>query len=340
MNMNTIGESKSKGLDGLKEIPMKPLLRSIRLKYFGGLPKTMNTKKIVLTLLLLVMFSQVGCSYISLAKSETNDSGSYNLTAPSITSLPEKTAGVAESKNAVQIISDAFLAAGYSEPYTNEAVAYFNAWQTAKSHYPPHYVPDDYSLMSAEIVPFQARMQFSEESVDYSISVTDTLQTNYLISIWNPSDSESPFEIQRNGYQYYVRHPINISECERAYQDFFTRYYSTESVDLIADLLASSKYKQAKAEYASAYYETMLTAFFCNNIEPSPLKRATLIDFPQDLKRSPGQGQLIPAALEVTDLNDNVIQIIHTNPKYLTSEGVSAVRYNSALIFWRALIKD
>lgn len=36
----------------------------------------------------------------------------------------------------------------------------------------------------------------------------------------------------------------------------------------------------------------------------------------------------------------NVIQIIHTNPKYLTSEGVGAVRYNSALIFWRALIKD
>lgn len=300
----------------------------------------MNTKKIMATLLLLCMFSQVGCSYTNPTKLETNDSESYDLTVPAIISLSEGTSDVAESKTAVQVISDAFLAAGYSEISPTYAAAYFNAWRAGRSHYPPHYEPDNYELVSAEIVPFQARMQFSEKPVDYSVSVSDTLQTNYLISIWDPSDANSPFEIQRNGYQYYVRHPINISEHERAYQDFFDRYYSTESVELIADLLTSSRYTQAKAEYASAYYETMLTAFFCNDIEPSPLKGAKLIDFPQDLKRSPGQGQLIPAALEVTDLNDNVIQIIHTNPKYLTSEGVSAVRYNSALIFWRALIKD
>ncbi len=300
-----------------------------------------KTKNFLRLLLVLWIFLQsCGCDY----NNYSNADAAYEVTknpefvTPETSSSSQTEMIVADEKTDYQVILAALQTAGYSETASTDAEQFLNVWKEAKNR--KHLSPalKEVPISTAQIVPFQARMQFPGNHAAFSVLITSQLQEEYLISIWDPGDKESPFEVQYLNSLFYVRHPIEIDENEADYEDFLALYESPESVELIADALSNSRLAAADPKYASVYYETLLTGFFCNGMEPAPLKSARLTDLPQEWKGSPGF--LIPAAVEVVDAKDNVIQIILSNPKFFSAEGMSAVTYNSELIFWRSVRKD
>lgn len=316
------------------------------------------TKKLIKKLLLLFMaliawIALAGCDAAYEKTLQANGYETITLqgtSEPGSVSVSENGAVASDERTAQQIILDAFAAAGYYDIAPSDADAYLDAWNNAKimmeyRHFSRQEA--EAPMVSAEVVRFDARLRFPEENhVPYSVLMTDQLQGEYLISIWNPQNEGSPLEIQYRGDLLKVRYPVDEYEHQEEYRAFVEQNGSPEAVALIADLLhqsgfAAAKTQEASVQYANTFYLTMLKAFFCNGMEPAlPMKAIRLIDFPKDMKAYPGQGVLIPVAVEAIDANDNVIQIIHTNPKDLVSEGVSAVIVNSNLVFWSFLRKD